>query len=331
MLQWFADWTPAVHDADWQRRRTWPPGFRHAVDCSVMDPARHAEAKRLLAYAPHRERNHGIIYKLLCYRLIEGSRRVHRLTPRGRAALLHHGRPCPDSFRPSPRMGEVWESIDLSLKDDGPGAWRAELVEYRDDDYQGRHTLTTARASITRPHSNGTFLNGSIRQHRTWVEINVLSASRQIVCEVAFSLEGFADLLTAQSEVPATILSYVGHDGMMRSEPAAPAVSPQRRMRERLSAAEDTQAARLREIATKVEAANIGKRLKEELLSDLGHDANLGDDNRAWVVTQAAEEVSSVVESMVTIAAERQQLFASGYTLTEGARLALGDGEEPAD
>ena len=29
VLSWYADWTPGIHRADWDTRRSWPPGFRY--------------------------------------------------------------------------------------------------------------------------------------------------------------------------------------------------------------------------------------------------------------------------------------------------------------
>ena len=84
LLQWFGEWTPEVHRADWQKRRRWPPGWRYLADQSVY----HAKQPPPEVCAPHPKQNHALVRYLLQYGLIEGSwRRIFRLTMRGRCAL----------------------------------------------------------------------------------------------------------------------------------------------------------------------------------------------------------------------------------------------------
>ncbi len=332
LLAWFAAWTPGVHWADAEHRRAWPPGFRELEDLSVSwrGSDEWKEAHKALAVPPDTKRDGGRVRTLLEWRMVEGVRSCARLTPRGRAALRLAGRDCVDRF--ASHCPEVFDDVPLTpvvlhneweaggktaekagdpLPDE-EASWRRMLVEYHEADYQGRHTLTRAGASLTRFSSNGTWLNGSVRQHHSGLLLEVRSETRQPVLRAEMSLEGFTDLLTSNSQVPITINFYVGDDGMPRSEPAPPPVSPTRRMRERLQKSEHRQDELIAGLEAKVRALMEGKKLSKKAAEDLLHDLRIvrdnGDSNRAFVVDQAVDEMSVAVESLLTITGERVRL-----------------------
>jgi hypothetical protein len=307
MLEWLAAWTPEVHQSSWTNRRRWPPGFREVADTSVHQRSEIGDAiKARLAWPPCKD-GRRIVARLLAYRLAEGTWGCARLTPRGRAALKLDGRLCPDAFES--HAANVFDDVPLidPTGPDNEDAWREMLVEYRDNDYRGRHTLTGATASLCPTSSTGTNLNGSIRGHNRFLTFCVRNAAHQEILRLNLSFEGLAELLTSHMETPITLDRYIGADGMPRSEPAPPPVSASARMVERLSAVEDVREARILEIRQKIAGANIGKRLQEELLRDLDFAAS-SESGRAFAVQQAVEELSVAVESAMVIAAERHSL-----------------------
>lgn len=352
LLEWLGQWTPDIQRANWKKCRTWPPGFRRVPDLSVHyypTSKEYQAAERTLSVPPESilRTAPGLVYTVLPYELVEGIASCCRLTPRGRAALKHHGRPCPDEFeshapdvfdsvsllpvvlRGMYEMGKNYKSAGTPMEDT-PETWKELLAEYREEDYQGRHTITRANAILTQASSTGTSLNGSLRRHNTFLCLEIQSNSNRHICEIAFSLEGFADLLTSNSHVPTTVLSYTGNDGMRRSEPAAPPVSPSRRMRARLEGATDRATDLIQEIMTKVGGYKMGKKAKAELLHLLNVAKGNTDANLSYAAAQAVDEVSVAVESMLTVAVDRAKMAgASPLTLTSrGVLGALGDGTD---
>jgi hypothetical protein len=311
LLQWFADWTPKVHRADWKLRRAWPPGFREVADLSAFSPMDHARQQERLAAPPERLARSRVRDVLLPYRLVEGTPTCARLTERGRAALKLAGRNVPGRF--SSHAPDVFDDVLLVShhENDHADGWREMLTEYQDDDYRGRHTLTAATGTLSTVSSTGTFLNGSIREHHRLLRLSLQNAAHHTLVEVYLSFESLAELLTSSGSVPVTLQSYLGADGMRRSEPAPPLVSAQRRMLERLDQAEEGQAALLTSILTRVQDGNIPIKLKQQLVRDLENALQCGRANEAYVVQQAIEEVSVAVESLSILADDRQELLSS--------------------
>jgi len=350
LLEWLGQWAPAIHQADWKRCRAWPPGFRHVPDLSVgyyPTSKEYEEAKRTMSVPPDLILRHtrGLVNTVIPYELVEGVSRCCRLTPRGRAALKHHGRPCPDEFEShAPNVFDPVSLLPVVLRgmykfrhsykvagtpmEDTPETWKELLAEYREEDYRGRHTITRANAILSQASSTGTSLNGSLRRHNTFLCLSVHSNDNRQICEIAFSLEGFADLLTSNAHVPTTVLAYTGNDGRQRTEPAAPPVSPERRMQARLEGATDRESVLIQEIMAKVEGYKMGKKAKTELLFLLDVAKSNGEANLAYAASQAVDEVSVAVESMLTVAVDRAEMAgASPLTLTtRGVLGALGDG-----
>lgn len=338
LLAWLGAWTPEVHRADWPTRRAWPPGFREVVDLGVRHYKDEEAVAARLAASPNRG-DWKRMWDLLAYRLVEGTRGCCRLTSRGRAALKLAGREVPDRFES--HAPEVFDPAWLapaplpegeSSDHDDAAVWREMLTEYWEDDYQGRHTLTKARAALLLGTSTGAYLNGSMRTHHRVLSLHVENNDGREILEASLSLEQLADLLTSSGHVPITLFRYRGIDGMSRCEPAPPPVSARRRMMERLDAAEETQEGVLRKIIAKVEAANIGKRLQVDLLGDLAVALTNGRSNRAYVVTQAVNEVSMVIEGALTIAGERLALEGKSEKLPQVgvARALFGVGDDSA-
>jgi hypothetical protein len=331
LLQWFGEWVPGIHNATpetWEYRRRWPPGWREVSDLGVYNEKNYAKAERQFSKPPESclKKGISIARDLLPYRLLEGTWRCATLTPRGRAALLHHGRPCPDYFES--HAPNVFDDVDLrpavyrglfeiaSMKKgerglkrgaelpDTPDTWRRMLVQYQEDDYRQKGTLTKAHAYLTQT-TGRTALNGSLRMHHNFLTLHLHNQDGSRICEAYFSLEGLADLLTSAGSVPVTLDSYYGKDGMRRSEPAAPPVSMMERMHARLEQATDRTADQIRDLMEFVEGIKMGKRAKEEILHQLKVALDCGDSGHAFAAQQAAEEISATVESMLTIAADR--------------------------
>jgi hypothetical protein len=338
LLQWFGEWTPEIHRATketYSYRRTWPPGWRQMYDTGVTDQRKWSEARRDKAMGPLRDdggrpvNGPGTYMTLVAYRLLEGSQRQARLTPRGRAALLYHGRPCPDFFKS--HCPEIFDDVDLrprwttndmmerlyvsgrpehlsrgDLLPDERETWRRMLIEYREGAYHGRHTLTRGTATLTRFSSTGTYLNGSLRKHSGGLTISVSSDDDRGILEMDLSLEQLADLLTNRGSVPVTLGHFWGPDGMARSEPAPPTISVMRRMKERIRQRDETMDEDIQrmtdEISSLVEKNRLSKKLGERL-SRLLVGARSFD--ASWVVHQAVEEISQTVESLLTVASER--------------------------
>ena len=330
LLAWLSEWTPAVAKAHWEVRRSWPPGFRYIRDMSVdyRDSAKVAEAKKEMSVSPGRD-DAGRADRLLGYRLIEGYHRTMRLTRRGRAALKHYGRECVDSFKS--HAPDVFDDVDLrplvsrgvfdldnteanrkykygDLLPDTAEIWKMLLIEYREDDYRGKGTLTNASATLTTPSSTGTYLNGSMREHNHFICLTISNGDGKEVLSLAMSPEQLADLLTSNGSVPVTLENYYGPDGMWYGEPAPEPVSPMDRMYARLEGTQDRTTNQVKEIMAKVEAANIGVKMKAELLHDLKVVLNCGNSGYAFAAQQAVEEMSMAVESAVSIARDRMVL-----------------------
>ena len=341
LLQWFGGWTPEVHRADWDRRKQWPPGWR-AIETNSRDRAKDSKARLMLP--PSLKHAHGGVGYLLQYGLIEGSyHQVWRLTMRGRCALKLAGRPVPEQFES--HCPEIFDPVSLlpicdprhvDISDphddlyghkyhaplpDNVGTWARLLAEYNETDYRSRGTLTRAAVTLTSPTGQA-YLNGSLREHHRWLSLEVNNNQGQRVCEVALSLESFMDMMTSMSRCPATLSYYIGNDGMARAEPCPPPVSVMRRMKERLARTTSVQDKRLNELREAIEVARLGKRAKAELLHQLDIIQGNTPSDIAFAAQQAVEEVSSAVESLMSIASERVQIHGAGPAALLGQRPA---------
>lgn len=324
LLEWFAQWTPEVHRANWKVRRTWPPGFRESADTSVHRLQQEAAAR--MADTGDRRSFGRIRDKLLPFRLVEGTITCARLTPRGRAALKLYGRECPESFES--HCPEIFDDVSLrvvfqedftvthlenlksrydwgEVMDDTAETWSACLAQYNENVYSQRGSGQSATVAMLKGHSTGQPLNGSLRLHSDVITVRVRNNDHREICDFQLSLEQLADMLTSNGDVPCTVNSYFGPDGMRYSEPAPPVISAYERMQARLENQTDSQADRLAEIITTVEGLKMGKRAKEALLHDLRVAKNLGIKNHAYAAEQTLEEVSQVIEGAGTILQDR--------------------------
>jgi hypothetical protein len=307
-LAWFATWTPAVHQADWNDRRHWPPGFREVADNSVRDSQHEPTDERMLRALPKplRKAYWGVATTALAFGLIEGTRQLARLTPRGRDALKHAGRACPDAFRS--HCATIFDDAPLLVRapaQDGPEAWAESLREMeKDAGYVTRSTANRAAVSLTIPQGERA-LNGSLRTHGRYVHFSVHDAGGRLACDFALSFEQFAEMLVHRGEVPCTLDWHVGSDGIPRSEPVPPPISAMDRMQARIERHRDEQKGRIEKAAALVRAAKMGKRAQDEILRELGLAGDLGDANAAFVAEQTLEEISAVVEGARTLVADR--------------------------
>ena len=213
VLEWYAAWTPKVHEADWKVRRSWPPGFRVMEDLSCPGFADRdntvANAGMKMSAGPllrgdttaTRSGAKSRLPRLLSYRLIEGTAwGASRLTARGRAALKVHGRECPDFFKSHcpkifddhnllpingvnvrldfddkimRRLPEGYQVGHREALPDDKTTWDLLLREYSEDSYRGNRTLTGASAHLSICSTTGMYLNGSLRNHHQVVTLNV--------------------------------------------------------------------------------------------------------------------------------------------------------------
>jgi len=363
VLGWYAAWTPEVHKAHWSVRRSWPPGFRYMEDLSLPGFSNREQtvqrAEERMQAGPllkgdtvqKRSKAKDALSHLLTYRLVEGSYTGGcRLTARGRAALKVNGLDCPEVFkshcpkifddhsllpvnghnvridfddRSMGRLGDAYQVKHGEELPDDKTTWDLMLREYSEDSYRGSGTLTGASARLG-VVTGSRYLNGSLREHHQFVSLTVQSErDHQEVLRCSLSMEGLADLLVSNHNVPVTIDHYTGQDGMSRSEPAPPPVSVSRRMRERIKRGNQDIQNRVKMAMVLIENAKMGKRAQAEILDVLGLVARDVPTHGAFAAKQAMEEVSSVAESMMTVMAEKVQLSGQGP-----AGLLLG-GQEP--
>jgi len=338
LLEWFGQWRPKVYREDWDRLKTKPPGFRTLHDFTVY----HANRKLLPDFEipPHKKEAWGIAKNLHAYGLLEGYLQFYRLTQKGRAALKLHGRNVPNFF--TSHCPEIFDNFDLTphvlpgedLYDlgshneklpDNEGTWRKMLRLYGNPRHTSKVGMTTdASAIVTRP-SGVFYLNGSLRKHHRAIEVTVRNRAGKQVCSFMCSSEQFTDLLTSNSMTPVTLTGYLGSDGVYRSEPVPPPVNIGKRMEHRVENLNLETLQRLDRAIETVQGLKMGKRAKEALVKDLKNIRELWPANTSFAVTQAVEEVSSIVEGVLTMVGERQdmalqdpQTFAKSFLLPAG-------------
>lgn len=344
VLEWFSEWTPEVHKADWKNRRAWPPGFRAITDCSTYsDKIRWAQLTlamppELTGDKPGRPITAKLLVpRLLSFRLLEGDWNCARLTARGRAALLFHGMACPSAFKS--HADNVFDAFDLRpilgknvrldfddrimkrldpvylearrgdhLPDDKQ-TWGLMLEEYSADSYRSSGGLTgcSARLTIASTGPRGKALNGSLRLHNSYPTLAITDDNGRTVTEISMSFEGLAELLVASHNVPVTVDAYNGPDGMIRSLPVPDPLSISRRVRERVKKSQQDAVRWVKEASELIENGRIGKKLQAELLQKLELAERDFLSQGAYPAQQAMEEVSSVAESLMTIMVERSQ------------------------
>lgn len=335
VLSWYAEWTPAVHKADWLVRRSWPPGFRYMEDLSLPgwsdrhDTIANAEAK--MCAGPilpgdtegKRKVAAGRLKHLVSYRLLEGVwfRGTARITARGRAALKFYGKWCPEEFEShAPEIFPNHSLLPLNGKNthklvnleyqasipDTKEWWRLLLVEYTQDGYFSVRGLSSGTARLSTTSTTGTYLEGSLREHHKTVLLSVNdAASGATVLEMEMPLEGLAELITSTSEVPVTLNHFFGPDGMAYSRPSAPPLSVSKRMKIRVSDASAHLLERIASIKKVVEEASMGKKVQKDILSDLEILARDIPTHGGFAATQAMEELSTVAESLMVVMSER--------------------------
>lgn len=332
VLGWFAAWTPEVHRADWKTRRAWPPGWREIADMSVYHGQRIAESIEKMSAPPLLEGETGptrqaaskLTRRLLAYRLLEGSSvGVYRLTARGRAALLLHGRPCPDGFESHCQV--VFDPVDLrpisgvntelhmmdqllhrlpddirtvrsgqSFPDDSR-VWALMLEEY-EGDISLNSSVRAPRMWISEVSSTEHHLNGSLRGHHSYMILSVSDHRGRLLMEVEMSHEQLAAVLVSQKDVVCTLNYTIGADGMARSFPAPPPLSIQRRMDERVRLEAEDLLAALRSASDEVERSSASKTSKAALARSLKLVADRVCGLGAFSAGQARDEISQVLE-----------------------------------
>jgi hypothetical protein len=307
----------------------------------------------------------GSLSRLISYRLLEGTWSVARLTSKGRAALkLHSARinnyQPPDAFES--HAPDIWDDHDLrpvyldntrldfvdkvmkrvpevyrkaSKGDSLPDnelTWRIMLAEYKDEDYRGSGTLNGCTAILTvasglRP------LNGSLRTHHSFPTLRIHDEANYEVVEVAMSYEALAELLVGNHNVPVTIDSYFGPDGMRRCLPVPEPVSITRRVHERVKRHRQDSLGWLEEAKQIVQEGRMGKKLQAAIIEKLELAIRDVGSEGAYTAHMAMEEVSSVAESLLTIMVERtgadRPLLPDGSTVTPV--LMLGSDVEDAE
>lgn len=164
--------------------------------------------------------------------------------------------------------------------------------------------------------SRGTWLNGSAVQHHSYVSMRIHGPDNRLICEIALSLEQFAAALISNSSNPCTLTYYwsVNEENVVLQERVKPPQAVIERMKERLENAIDRNdkvgsgiEARLKEA---VEKGKMGKRDLEELLKDFGIYVDGRKNNATFVVEQALEESSAIVESAAAHIALQHNLTA---------------------
>jgi len=327
LLEWFAGWTPKIHARPEARR--WPPGYRAIADISLQgqmgfNPKKIEQARRAGTLSPHGSNDWDVCGSLLPLGLVEGIYNLARLTPRGRTVLLASGVACPEVF-PS-HAPEVFDDVDLR---DGAEPDMAGVAESMSRERLDWHARGSARMTTV---SGERFLNGSLRSHDRYVGLRIYVDGHEIV-EVGLSFEQLASLLVTSSEVPVTVDRYRDHEGMPQSRPAPPPIQPGLRMRKRLANTGVETDGRLDELAKMVEGtASLSQKRRNELLHLIRIIQHNNLSNQAFVVEQAAEEVSAVVEAAAIVVSGHGRGAPVGALSPVTARLlegVRGDGEAP--
>ncbi len=312
LLEWIGQWTPQNHKDDWDRRKSYPPGFRFASDMSSLKTqasldiliqqggaysASHKAAFRTKSVPPIVNSHSVLCNELLPHRLVEGWYTYGRLTKRGRSFLITKGRSAPDVLKS--HCTEIFDDVVLSEEGETmeDHLYRCRKHKNEDNIYnrEGDHpqvVLTT---------SNGrTFLNGSLREHSRVSTLTVKDSDGRQLVSLSLSLESLAAMLTGTREVDCTLNQYISPEGVTLSQPACSPVSPSERMQARLEKQTDTQMDRIAAIEEKIASSKLGKRAKADILQELDSAKRLGPDGLAWVATQTMEEVAKVVEGAVS-------------------------------
>lgn len=337
LLEWFGQWTPDTHKANWDAARAWGPGWRSMVsDLKYKDKETVADYfKRMLvpqlplglmanvSAAGRTLRKlkdpYATAIQLTSYGLLEGDQTLYRLTPKGRAALKVAERTVPDFFRSHcpeifdevtllPRVCRGGDLFDLgALGDDLPdmdSTWYKMLRLYPG----GRVHGTQRRASfqVSPVTGRNIYLQGSLRAHSRALRLTFESNTGHTILEAMLSSEQLMEAMTSQTSTYVTLDRYVGYDGMPRSEPCPPPIPIGKRMEHRMHDSNRTAFARIAELRASLEGAKMGKKAKKDVLDQLDILENNWPKDTAFAVTQAVEEVSSLMEQAVTIAQEKQ-------------------------
>lgn len=360
VLSWYAAWTPEVHRADWLKRRRLPPGYRFMTDCSCY--GNEHKAQENMSYPPacggedpnqggRRSAALGYLHRLLAHRLLEGAYgSACRLTPRGRAALKFHQKPCPDffeshcpdifddhsllpvqgkSFRLSRDMRRPPEGYRLDYGQpvpDNPQTWSLMLQNFMDDDNQGLYTSTGAQIRLSEQSGGARYLSGSLRKHYRVVGIEITDEHHRAICEVHLSKEQLASMLVGNGNVSCTLAAYYDTEGVRQSKPAPPPLSVGERVKHRVREGSGDIQDAIQDIISKVDEAALGKKFKTDLLNRLHHLSRSVDGHGSFVTEQAMEELSSVVESLTVIHAEQHgALFETPQLVLPGGTDGPGD------
>jgi hypothetical protein len=172
----------------------------------------------------------------------------------------------------------------------------------RRDDFDLDRSRSTANLGM--PQSNGTWLNGSGVQHRSFVSMEFTSPDGRDLLSVSMTPEQFASFLCSNSHVPCTIERYwsVTEECVRLREVVKKPDTIHQRMEKRLTGRLDDMKARLEAAMAKIqEKIDSGKAMSKTQLSELLFDLDVYrshfDSNRDFTVTQAHEEVTAIVES----------------------------------
>lgn len=285
LLRWFAEWTPAVHKADWETRRRWPPGYRKIADVSIGTAEVIEKAKREMSLPPNGTADRAYVRDLIAHGLVEGTMWVARLTLKGAMTLKEHGLRCPEQF--ASHAKDVFDPVRF----EATKGWRDRMPSYVRDDL---NALDRGSAQLCITSSNGQYLNGSIRKHNRYVCLHVRGPEQLL--EMSMSFEQLASLLTGSIRVPVTLEWFLDHEGMPQSREVRPALNIQERMKARLQEAEAKLGTHLDELAEMVKKCNLSKKRTTEMLREIEVVRSHSEANKAFVAEQATEEISAVVE-----------------------------------
>ena len=315
ILEWLGEWTVEIHKAVWGIRKRWEPGFREIGDNDGYRGREKAVAELSLCNVP--SVRHVVLEELLPHRLVEGVYRCCRLTPRGRAALLLNGRKCPDVF--VSHCDTIFDDVSLLPTEGVPNSWGGvkgpdtmetwvkALLNLKESIYGTLSSEHTAPVQMSR--LNGiTNLNGVLRESDRCIRLEVRSSATS-VCEILLSSAQLTDMLTSNMPIPCTLAGFAGKNGMWYEEPATPPISASDRMKARLAMSEAKVDETISEIYSMVQEAKLGKKAKTDILHTLSVLARNSDANRGFVVQQALEEVSEVIEGANSHIASRMNLL----------------------
>lgn len=230
--------------------------------------------------------------------------------------------------------------VIISINTDNGGDHFAEKTA-DDTGFKGAHASTIKRVELVYDKSKPSYTEHDERDPATgqykigWQTGSKLVDAPEVnqraggIIEVAMSFEQFAEMLVSTGHaVDCTIQSMrsIGDPGVVYQEEVTPPASIQNRASRRMAKAQATALAEIESAIAEIEtwkttdkvkdaARNRFKMIKQHIISNMG-----------FVVTQAADEMSSVAEGAISIIVDKVAALEADGRLPKGATRIFREG-----